>query len=34
MLSCVDTAPEPWVAADGGADTADLYDRAVAAVRA
>jgi AcrR family transcriptional regulator len=33
VLSCVDTASDAWVAANGEADLADLYDRAVAAIR-
>jgi hypothetical protein len=33
VLSCVDTASDAWVASDGTADMADLYDRAVAAIR-
>ncbi|GAA0914233.1 TetR family transcriptional regulator [Virgisporangium ochraceum] len=33
VLSCVDTASDAWVASDGKADMADLYDRAVVAIR-
>lgn len=33
VLSCVDTASDAWIASDGEADMAELYDRAVAAIR-
>lgn len=33
VLSCVDTASDAWIAANGEADMLDLYDRAVAAIR-
>lgn len=33
VLSCVDTASDAWVASDGKADMAGLYDKAVAAIR-
>ncbi|MDG4822920.1 TetR family transcriptional regulator [Asanoa sp. WMMD1127] len=33
VLSCVDTASDAWIAADGQADLGELYDRAVAAIR-
>ncbi|PRY24609.1 TetR/AcrR family transcriptional regulator [Pseudosporangium ferrugineum] len=33
VLSCVDTASDAWIASEGKADMADLYDRAVTAIR-
>ncbi|WP_280399046.1 TetR/AcrR family transcriptional regulator [Nocardia carnea] len=32
-LACLDTASQAWIASDGAADLADLYDEAVTAVR-
>jgi len=34
VLSCLDTASEAWLAANGEADMLELYDRAVATIRA